>query len=180
MVCSSSSGTQPRDLQMLGELAVRHLGPERKQEIAEAPGGAAGAGGAVARIGRAPGGVGDVIVRRADRDGVEDRIVVGEVVRIDMAGMQKSEMRGVDVAFERLQIIAMALDEEHADLVVGNAQDLEARQRRRFGARSHIDPHHAGAFDHAVRLGPTLCLKSWCGGTFGMSMQRPVTSNFQP
>src|ERR1700730_5742052 len=41
-------------LQMTGEIAVRYLRPEWKQKVAEAPGGAAGAGGAVARIGRAP------------------------------------------------------------------------------------------------------------------------------
>jgi len=38
------------DLDMTAELAVRHLRPERKQEVAEAPGGAAGADGAVARV----------------------------------------------------------------------------------------------------------------------------------
>ena len=41
----------------------------------------------------------------------------------------------------------------HPDLVVGNAEHLETRQRRRLGARPHIDPHDAGAFDRAVRLG---------------------------
>src|SRR5580692_1550257 len=106
---------------MTGEIAVRYLRPEWKQKVAEAPGGAAGAGGAVARIGRAPGGIGGVIVRRADRDGVEDRIVGGEIIGIDVSGMQEAEMRGVDVALERLQIIAMALDEADPDLVVGNA-----------------------------------------------------------
>ena len=42
---------------------------------------------------------------------------------------------------------------QHPDLVVGNAEHLERRQWRRLGARSHIDPHHAGALDRAVRLG---------------------------
>ena len=68
-------------------------------------------------------------------------------------------MRGVDIALQRLQIIAVALNEECPDLAVGNVQNLESRQRRRFGARPHIDPDQPGAFDRPVRLGADLVLE---------------------
>jgi hypothetical protein len=51
-----------------------------------------------------------------------------------VAGVQEAEMRGIDLALERLQPVAVALDEADADLVLGNVQDLEGRQRRRLGA----------------------------------------------
>jgi hypothetical protein len=65
-------------------------------------------------------------------------------------------MRGVDVALQGLQIVAVALDEADPYLIVGNAEHLERRQRRRLGTRSHIDPHDAGAFDRAVGPGADL------------------------
>src|ERR1700739_2988221 len=101
---------------MLAELAVRNLGPEWKQKVAERPGGALRPGGTIARIGRAPGRVGDLIFRRADRDRVVDGIVFAQLVRLDVAGVQKAEMRGVDIALQRLQIIAVALNEHRSDL----------------------------------------------------------------
>ena len=69
-------------------------------------------------------------------------------------------MRGVDVALECLQIIAVALDKRDANLGVGHVEDLERRQRRHlFGALPHIDPHHAGALDRRVGLGADLVLE---------------------
>ena len=55
-----------------------------------------------------------MILRRAVGDGVADRLVLRHVVRVDMAGMQEAEMRGVDLALERLQVVAVALDEADA------------------------------------------------------------------
>jgi hypothetical protein len=83
-------------------------------------------------------------------NGVAQRFVFGDIIDIDMAGMQEAEMRGVDLAFERLQIVAVALNETHADLTIRNIQDFERRQRRRFGARPHIDPDDAGALNHPI------------------------------
>src|SRR5579859_1615160 len=68
-------------------------------------------------------------------------------------------MRGVDIALQRLQIIAVALYEGRSDLGVGNAQNLECRQRRRLRPRSHIDPHEPGTLDRAVRFGADLVLE---------------------
>ena len=65
-------------------------------------------------------------------------------------------MRGIDLALERLQVVAVALDEADLDLVLGHVEDLEGGQRRRLGARAHVDPHHAGALDRLV--GPCLHL----------------------
>jgi hypothetical protein len=47
-------------------------------------------------------------------------VILGQLVGVDVAGMQEAEMRGIDVAFERLQIIAVALDARHADLGFGH------------------------------------------------------------
>ena len=130
--------------------------PERKQEIAEAPVGPTWPDLAVAGVLRAPGRLGQVVLRRAIDDRVAHRLVLGQVVGVDVAGVQEAEMRGVDLALERLQVVAIALDEADLDLVLGHVQDLEGRQRRRLSARSHVDPHHAGALDHLV--GPRLHL----------------------
>ena len=44
--------------------------------------------------------------------------------------MQETEMRGVDLALERLQVIAVALNEADIDLLIRNAEYLKRRQRR--------------------------------------------------
>jgi hypothetical protein len=69
-----------------------------------------------------------------------------------VARVQEAEMRGVDLALQRLQIVAIALDEAHFDLVLGDIEDFERRQRRRLRARSHVDPDDAGALHHLVGL----------------------------
>ena len=179
IVCPSSSGTQARACMWLPNSPLGAWRPEREQEVAEAPVGLAGPDLAVAGVLRAPGRFGHVVLRRAVDDRVPDRLVLRQVVEIDVAGVQEAEMRGVDLALERLQIVAVALDEADVDLVFGNVEDLERRQRRRLGARAHVDPHHAGALDHLVGLAFTFCLKPG-GGRLGMSRQLPATSNFQP
>src|ERR1700752_3226629 len=68
-------------------------------------------------------------------------------------------MRSVDVTLQGVQIIAIALDEKNSDLAVGHAENFELRQRRRFGARTHIDPDNAGALDGAIRPGADLVLE---------------------
>src|SRR5581483_6011845 len=108
--------------------AVGSLRPEGKQEVGEPPVGLAGSGGAVASILRAPGGIGEMVLRRPIGHGMTDGLILGEVVRLDMASVQKAEMRGIDLALERLQVIAVALDEAHVDLVLRDVQDLEGRQ----------------------------------------------------
>ena len=118
-----------------------------------------GARRAVAGVLRTPGGFGDLVFRRAAGDGVVDRIILRHVIRVDMAGMQETEMRGIDLALDRLQVIAVAHDEGDADFVIGHVEDFERRQRRRLGARAHIDPDHPGALDRLVGLGPDLLLE---------------------
>ncbi len=80
------------------ELAVGRLDPAREQEVGEPPIGAPRPGRAVAGILRAPRRVGDVELRRPVGDGVVDRLVLGELVRLDVAGVQVAEVRGVDLA----------------------------------------------------------------------------------
>ena len=143
-------------MRMAVELAVGRLRPERKQEVAEAPVGPARPGLAIAGVLRAPGHVGEVVLRRTVGDGVEDRLVFREIVRFNMAGVQEAEMRGVDLALERLQPVAVALDEARADFVLGHVQDLECRQRRHLRARAHVDPDHAGALHDLIGLGLDL------------------------
>src|ERR1700731_4129506 len=97
-------------MDQLGELALRLLGPEWEQKVGEAPIGPAWTGGTVGGVLRPPGSVGDVVFGRAVRNRVAYRVIFRQVVGIDVAGMQETEMRGVDVAFERLQIVAVALN----------------------------------------------------------------------
>ena len=47
-----------------------------------------------------------MVFGRADGDGMADRVILRHVVGSDMAGVQEAEMRGVDIAFERLHEIA--------------------------------------------------------------------------
>src|SRR6185437_6857731 len=101
-----------------GELASGDLAPERKQEVGEAPVGAVASGRAVGGVLRAPGGIGDMVLRGAVGDGMEDRVVLGDIVGTDMAGVQEAEMRGIDLAFYGLQVIAAALDEGDANFVI--------------------------------------------------------------
>ncbi len=42
-----------------------------------------------------------------------------------MPGVQVAEMRSVDLALERLQIVAVALDEGDADLIIRNIENFE-------------------------------------------------------
>ena len=47
-------------------------------------------------------------------------------------------------------------------------------------ARAHIGPDDAVPLLHGYAVAWTLSLKLDSGGSFGMSTQRPATSNFQP
>jgi hypothetical protein len=84
------------------ELPVGHLGPEWKQEIGEAPVNQARAGCAVPGILRAPGRIGDVILWGTNRDLVAQRLFLSQIIGIDVACVQETEMRGVDLTLERL------------------------------------------------------------------------------
>jgi len=53
-----------------------------------------------------------MVLRGAVGDRPADQIVGRNIGGSDRAGMQKAEMRGVDVAFERLQPVALALRED--------------------------------------------------------------------
>src|SRR5205085_2464009 len=101
-------------MDVTAELAVGGLAPERKQEVGEAPVGAIRTRRAVAGVLCAPSGIGDMVLRSAVGDGVVNRIILADVIRIDVAGVQETEMRGIDLALECLQIIAFALDEGNA------------------------------------------------------------------
>jgi hypothetical protein len=46
-----------------------------------------------------------------------------------------------------------------ADLVFGDVQNFEARQRRRFRARAHVDPDHTGPLDRPVGVCLDLLLE---------------------
>src|SRR5438067_10181020 len=63
-------------MHVTAELAVGCLAPEGKQEVGEAPVGAIWAGRAVGGVLRAPGGIGDMVLRGAVGNGVVDRIIL--------------------------------------------------------------------------------------------------------
>ena len=104
--------------------------------------------GPVGRIHGAPVGVGYVILGRAVGERVAPEMAGLSILGLDPAHVQEAEMRGIDVAFERLQIIAFALHHEQIALaVVGDHDQFEHRQRRRLLARAHVGPDQAVALD---------------------------------
>ena len=68
--------------------------------------------GPIGAVHRAPVGVGDLVLGRAVGDGVARRMPFLEILGLDVAGMEEAEMRGVDIAFQALQPIGLAL--QHA------------------------------------------------------------------
>jgi hypothetical protein len=90
---------------------------------------------------------------------VEDRVVLRNIVGIDMASVQEAEMRGIDLALNGLQVIAVALDEGDANFVIGQVEDFERRQRRDLCLRPHVDPDDARALDCLIGLGFHLMLE---------------------
>src|SRR5262249_39326732 len=120
-------------MHVTAEFAIRRLGPEWKQKVGEAPITMTGTGRAVARILRAPVSICYIVLRGANGDGLAERLPLRHVGRIDVARVQEAEMRSVDIALERLQVIAVALYKAYADLVVGDVKNFERRQPR-FGA----------------------------------------------
>ncbi len=79
--------------------------------------------------------------------------------------MQKAEMRGVDVAFERLQPIAVTLSQGDVAVVRLGHGRLDIRQGRRRCALSHIDEHQAAA------LGGLVCGRLYARGISGLVRQ---------
>src|ERR1700751_4532196 len=80
------------------------------------------------------------VIARRPVDQLEAFRMVGvNVPQLDLAGVQKAEMRGVDVAFERLQPIALALRAIDVSLVGRQYGRFERRQRWRYRALAHID-----------------------------------------
>src|SRR5579863_6614954 len=73
--------------------------------------------------------------------------------------MEQADMRGVEIAFDRLQPIAPALDETDLDLLGGREAGLERRQCRRTRAVAHIDPDDAIALGCQISLGVDLVLE---------------------
>ena len=76
-------------------------------------------------------------------------------------------MRGVDVAFEGLQPVAFALDEERLQFRLVEPCCLDFGHWRCFGARSHVDPDQACLLGRAVGLGLDLLHEGLIGWQIG-------------
>ena len=84
--------------------------------------------------------------------------VVGrQRVGLQRTQVQEAHVRGVDVPFQCLQPVAVAL--QAPDLGVGHQVGLDQRQRRRLGAVAHVDPDEAIALGRAVGARPHLVLE---------------------
>jgi hypothetical protein len=66
--------------------------------------------------------------------------------------MQDGRMRGVDLAFQRLQPVAFLDAHRHMQLLGGHQVPLQLRKRRRVNLRPHPGPQHAVALAHGVGL----------------------------
>ena len=68
--------------------------------------------------------------------------------------MEKAQVRGVDVAFERLQPIALAVGQRDVSVVgVSGDGGFDLGEGRRLGALAHVDEHHPAALGGLVGLG---------------------------
>src|SRR5262249_1714815 len=68
--------------------------------------------------------------------------------------MKETQMRGVDVAFERLQPIALAVGQRDVSVIgVGRRGGFDLREGRRLGVLAHVDEYHAAALRGLVGLG---------------------------
>ena len=72
------------------------------------------------------------------------------------AAMQEIGMRGIEIAFERLQPIAFALHQLKLTASRAAIGAFELRQRRRLAAIAHVGPDQAVALDRLVGLGVDL------------------------
>src|SRR5215469_11954724 len=139
-------------MHVTAKLTVGRLCPERKQEVREAPIDEVRAGGAVSAVLRAPGRVDDMVLGGPNRHRMPERLVIRYVVRIDVASVQEAEMRSIDLALERLQVIAVALDEAHSDLLLRHIEDFEPWQLRDPCMWPHINPDEPGALHGLIGL----------------------------
>jgi len=144
---------------LVAERAFGRDRPERKHEVCDAPVGLVALGLAPGAVHGAPVGFGRVVFRRAvDRVVFRGRSRV-DVLRLDRAVVQPGEMRGVDVALQRLHPVAFALDAEQLHIIRGQQRRLELGQRRRLLRLAHIDPDQAVALLHRIRFGAHLILE---------------------
>ena len=65
------------------------------------------------------------VLRRAFRERAVDRVVLRHIVRLDAAHMQEAEVRGVDIAFQGLQPVALALDKADRGFTLWHQIGLE-------------------------------------------------------
>ena len=78
----------------------------------------------------------------------------GVWVKLFRAGcpvVQEAQVAGVDVAFERLQPVALAQDGTDEPLAVRQHVGIEVGQRRWRRARPHVRPDHTAAFSTGIR-----------------------------
>ena len=73
-----------------------------------------------------------------------------DVLDLDLAGVQKAEMRRVDVALQGLQPIALAHDASDVDFLGRTARSLDSRQWRRHLALAHIDIDDPATLRHLI------------------------------
>ena len=83
---------------------------------------------------RAPFGIADFVFRRPVQYGVPRGMAFFEIVRIDVAGMEETEMRCVDIALQALQPVGFAHQQCDGQILFRDEQCFVHWQRRGFGA----------------------------------------------
>ena len=90
-------------------------------------------------------------------------MILIQIVRLDRTDMQETDMAGVDVTFQRLKPVAVAL--QAPDFRVRVHRCFDFRQGRRRGlVFAHIDPDQAVGFVRLIRFGMDLVLEVHAGG----------------
>jgi hypothetical protein len=118
-------------------------------------------------IGEAELRLGHAVFRRAIGDEIAPAIVLG-LRGVCRAEMQNADMRGVEIALDRLEPIAMPLHEAQLDEIRGREAGIEGRQRGRLGRIAHIDPDHAVALRRQIGLGADPVLELLALGQIGL------------
>ena len=85
-----------------------------------------------------------------------DRMAVRHIVRFDAAHMQKAEVRGIDIALQRLQPVALPLDHSDNRFALWHQVGFERGEFGHLFSLAHIDPDNAVALLHRIGLGPHL------------------------
>src|SRR5215471_15940987 len=153
------------------EAAVHHqrawwdLGIEREEEVGEAPVVRVLFGRTVSAVAGPKFCIGDGVAWGSLLNLVMQEVALVGILQGQVAHVQEGKVHGIDVALERLHIVAVT--DHGGDATLGIHIGLEVREWRRCLARPHVRPNDATTLHARIRDGPYLVLKIALGRLAG-------------